>query len=60
MGTLGIDYSKYEEMYPLIAQAESMSNDKTKIIAKWKKIKWEWRNQSTKIFPDQLEIIIKE
>ena len=39
MGTLGIDYSKYEEMYPLIAQAESMSNDKTKIIAKWKKIK---------------------
>ena len=39
MGTLGIDYSKYEEMYPLIAQAESMSNDKTKIIAKVKKIK---------------------
>ena len=39
MGTLGIDYSKYEEMYPLIAQAESMSTDKTKIIAKWKKIK---------------------
>ena len=39
MGTLGIDYSKYEEMYPLISKAESMSNEKTKIIAKWKKIK---------------------
>ena len=39
MGTLGIDYSKYEEMYPLITKAEKMSNDKTKIIAKWKKIK---------------------
>ncbi len=39
MGTLGIDYSKYEDMYPLITQAENMSNDKTKIIAKWKKIK---------------------
>ena len=39
MGTLGIDYSKYEEMYPLITKAEKMSNDKTKIIAKWNKIK---------------------
>jgi MoaA/NifB/PqqE/SkfB family radical SAM enzyme len=39
MGTLGIDYSKYEEMYPLISKAENMSNEKTKIIAKWKKIK---------------------
>ena len=38
MGTLGIDYSKYESMYPLIKEAESMSNDKTKIIAKWSKI----------------------
>ncbi|MDP7194595.1 MAG: radical SAM protein, partial [SAR202 cluster bacterium] len=38
-GTLGIDYSKYEEMYHLIAKAEMMSNDKTKVIAKWKKIK---------------------
>ncbi|MDC1169949.1 radical SAM protein [Candidatus Pelagibacter sp.] len=39
LGTLGIDYSKYEEMHPLITQAENMSNDKTKIIAKWSKIK---------------------
>ena len=39
MGTLGIDYSKYESMYPLITQAEKLSNEKTKIIAKWSKIK---------------------
>ncbi len=39
LGTLGIDYSKYEEMFPLISQAESMSNENTKIIAKWTKIK---------------------
>jgi len=38
-GTLGIDYSKYEEMYPLLTEAEKMSNDKTKIIVKWSKIK---------------------
>ena len=39
MGTLGVDYSKYEEMFPLIEKAENMSNEQTKIIAKWKKIK---------------------
>jgi MoaA/NifB/PqqE/SkfB family radical SAM enzyme len=38
-GTLGIDYSKYEGMYPLIKQAENLSNSRTKIIAKWSKIK---------------------
>ena len=38
LGTLGIDYSKYKEMYPLIREAEDMSNEKTKIIAKWNKI----------------------
>ena len=38
-GTLGIDYSKYEEMYPLLENAEKMSNDKTKVIVKWSKIK---------------------
>ena len=37
--SLGIDYSKYESMYGLIRQAEAMSNDQTKIIAKWDKIK---------------------
>ena len=39
LGTLGIDYSKYESMYSLITEAEKLSNDKTKIIAKWSKIK---------------------
>ena len=38
-GTLGVDYSKYEEMYSLLAEAEKMSNDNTKIIVKWSKIK---------------------
>ena len=38
LGTLGIDYSKYEKMYPLIQEAEKLSNSNTKIIAKWSKI----------------------
>ena len=38
-GTLGVDYSKYEEMYDLLSKAELLSNDKTKIIVKWSKIK---------------------
>jgi MoaA/NifB/PqqE/SkfB family radical SAM enzyme len=38
-GTLGVDYSKYEDMYDLLKKAENMSNEKTKIIVKWSKIK---------------------
>lgn len=37
-GTLGVDYSKYESMYDLLEEAESLSNDTTKIIVKWSKI----------------------
>lgn len=38
-GSLGIDYSKYKPLYSLLTQAEEMSNDQTKIIVKWNKIK---------------------
>ena len=38
-GSLGVDYSLYESMYPLLESAESLSTDKTKIIVKWEKIK---------------------
>lgn len=37
--TLGINYQEYESLHGLLEQAESMSNDKTKIIVKWDKIK---------------------
>jgi MoaA/NifB/PqqE/SkfB family radical SAM enzyme len=37
--TLGIDYSQYESLHDLLVQAESMSNDVTKVIVKWDKIK---------------------
>lgn len=36
--TLGVDYTKYEQMYGLLQQAEDLSNDKTKVIVKWDKI----------------------
>jgi MoaA/NifB/PqqE/SkfB family radical SAM enzyme len=39
MGTLGVDYSKYEELYDTLEEAEKLTNDKTKIIIKWDKIK---------------------
>ncbi len=38
-GTLGVDYSKYEEMFPILKEAEALSNEKTKITCKWDKIK---------------------
>ena len=34
-GSLGVDYSKYEDMYPLMEQAEKLSNDQTKVIVKY-------------------------
>jgi len=37
--TLGIDYGKYEELYELLTQAEAMSNEQTKVIVKWSKIR---------------------
>jgi len=37
--TLGIDYSQYESLHDLLVQAESMSNEQTKIIVKWDKIR---------------------
>ena len=36
--TLGVDYSKYEQMYELLEQVESLSTEKTKVIVKWDKI----------------------
>jgi MoaA/NifB/PqqE/SkfB family radical SAM enzyme len=36
--TLGIDYDKYESLYGLLKKAESLSNDRTKIVIKWDKI----------------------
>lgn len=38
-GTLGIDYSQYAGLHGLLEQAEAMSNDQTKVIVKWSKIK---------------------
>ena len=38
-GTLGVDYEKYESMYGLLEQAEQLSNEQTKVIVKWEKIK---------------------
>ena len=38
-GTLGVNYEQYEGMYQILTQAEAMSNDKTKVIVKWDKIK---------------------
>ncbi len=38
-GTLGIDYTQYEALHPLLEQAEAMSTEQTKVIVKWSKIR---------------------
>ena len=37
--TLGVDYTQYDALYEELRKAESMSNEKTKVIVKWDKIK---------------------
>ena len=38
-GSLGIDYEKYEDLYPILEKAESYSDESYKVIIKWSKIK---------------------
>ena len=38
-GTLGIDYSQYEDLHDTLTEAEGMSNEQTKVIVKWSKIR---------------------
>ena len=38
-GTLGVDYSKYEAIFPTLKEAEALSNENTKITCKWDKLK---------------------
>lgn len=37
-GSLGTDYSKYEALYPLLEEAEAMSDATYQVTAKWSKI----------------------
>jgi MoaA/NifB/PqqE/SkfB family radical SAM enzyme len=52
-GSLGVDYSKYERMYPLLQQAEAMSNDTTKVIVKWDKIKDNGKSSYRRLYGPQ-------
>jgi len=38
-GGLGIDYSKYAQLYGLLKEAETYSTDSYKVVVKWSKIK---------------------
>ncbi len=37
-GSLGVDYSKYQEFYDTLAEAESYSDEEYKVAVKWSKI----------------------
>lgn len=37
-GSLGVDYSGYEALFPVLRSAEAMSTEQTSIIVKWQKI----------------------
>jgi len=40
-GSLGVEYGKYKELFSLLKQAESMSNNTTQVAIKWSKIESE-------------------
>jgi MoaA/NifB/PqqE/SkfB family radical SAM enzyme len=37
-GQLGVDYSKYKEIFPLLQEAEAMSEDDCRIVVKWSRL----------------------
>lgn len=37
-GNLGVDYSKYEELYDSLRKAEALSDDEYQLVVKWSKI----------------------
>jgi len=53
LGTIGVDYNKYEDMYELLKKAEEMSNEKTKIIVKWSKIKSKGKSTYSRFYGPQ-------
>ena len=40
-GSLGVDYADYARWFPMLREAEALSNERTSIIAKWSKIESE-------------------
>lgn len=41
LGTLGVKYDRYKDLYPVLKEAEAMSNERTQIAVKWSKIESE-------------------
>lgn len=52
-GTLGIDYSQYEAMHPLLRDAEALSTETTKVIVKWSKIQDKGETQYPRFYGPQ-------
>ena len=52
-GTLGVNYSEYEKLYEDLNKAEKLSNEKTKIIIKWDKIKNKGKPSYNRFFGPQ-------
>jgi MoaA/NifB/PqqE/SkfB family radical SAM enzyme len=49
-GNLGVDYSAYEPLHPMLRQAEAMSTEKTAVVVKWSKIGDEGKRSYQKCF----------
>lgn len=49
-GHLGVDYTKYKEIFPLFEEAESYSDGDFKVVVKWSRIQDEGKRHYTRCF----------
>ena len=49
-GTLGVQYGKYKDTYPLLREAEALSTRQTQVVVKWSKIGDEGRRNYSRCY----------
>ena len=49
-GSLGVQYAKYRDLYPLLEQAEALSTDTYKAVVKWSKIGEEGKREYSRCY----------
>jgi len=49
-GTLGVDYSKYKEIFPLLQAAESYGDEEFRVVVKWSRLEDEGKRHYSRCF----------
>ncbi len=49
-GQLGVDYSKYKDIFPLLQEAETYSDDEFRVVVKWSRLEDEGKRHYSRCF----------